>query len=86
MQEEWRRNKYGGLFKVTNEYLQNGGIVYRGLQGNALIYEKDNSLVPNTKYIIRRDTWVKYLIASKVERISPERNIYGDYEYRLKRK
>lgn len=23
MQEEWRRNKYGGLFKVTNDYMNN---------------------------------------------------------------
>lgn len=108
MHEEWRRNKYGGLFKVTNdymnkkirdisqypiikkkdleEYLENDGIVYRGLQGNAKIYDKNNSLIPDYKYIIRRDTWDKYLMSGKVERISSEKNVYGDYEYRLKRK
>ena len=72
--------------KELEEYLENGGIVYRGIQGNAKIYDKTNSLIPEYKYIIRRDTWDKYLMDSKVERVSSEKNKYGDYEYRLKRK
>lgn len=69
--------------KELDDYLQKGGIVYKGLQGNARIYEK-NGLTPNVKFLIRRDTWSKYMLNSKVKRISSEKNEYGDYEYILK--
>lgn len=47
MQEEWKRNKYGGLFKVTNDYMNDK------IRSKSTSKDKINTLNKEYKDILR---------------------------------